>query len=702
MFKPALNFSIGLIVVLLSQASLALTPNSSSQPLAPSADQAKTTKAILKSLNKLHYASRPFNDQLSSAFFDNYLERLDGGRNYFLASDIQAFEAYRYDLDDQLKKGQLDKGFEIFNRYQQRVLARVDSIIAQLPAAIKTMDFSKDESLLIDRKEQPWPATQTEADDIWRKLLKSRILSMRLDDKSDEEIEKLLTKRYQNQRNRLLQTQAEDAFQIFINSLTELYDPHTSYLSPRTSENFNINMSLSLQGIGAVLQQEDEYTKVVRLVPAGPAFKQGELQPSDRIVGVAQNNEEMIDVVGMRLDEVVDLIRGEKGSIVQLEVIPVTAKTDDEHRVIKIRRDTVKLEEQSAQSKLLNVYHNDKLRKIGVIDIPAFYRNFAVRDTSHPDFKSTSYDVLKLVGEMGEQGAEGIIIDLRDNGGGSLEEANTLTSLFIEAGATVQIRNSDGSVDRAGKNYRSKYFDMPLVVLINRLSASASEIFAGAMQDYQRGLIVGTPSFGKGTVQSINDLPQGQLKITQSKFYRVSGESTQHRGVVPDILFPALYDQSKVGESSLEHALAWDTIEPINRPFYHDFSLIIDRLKSSHQQRIANDPDFIFMNDRMALSEESKNLSYLPLNIDERKTLESLENNKLLAIENKRRKAKGLSLIASLDELRKEESDKVTEKTKNNEPLNAIDETDPLLNEAAQILLDSTEIYRQQQVAKHR
>ncbi|WP_268904936.1 carboxy terminal-processing peptidase [Dasania phycosphaerae] len=668
--------------------------------LAPTAEQAKTTKEIIRKLTYMHYAGKPVDDAISSQFFDNYLNRLDGAKTFFLASDIAEFEPKRLLLDDELKRGDLSTGYAIYNRYQQRVLARISAIQEQLPTLIDSLDLNRKESLLLDRSEQPWPQDAAAADDLWRKLLKSRIVSLQLAGKSDPEIVKLLSKRYQNQFNRVQQSNAEDAFQAYINSLTELYDPHTNYLSPRSSENFNINMRLSLQGIGAVLQQEDEYTKVVRLVPAGPAFKQGELQPSDRIVGVAQGDEELVDVIGMRLDEVVDLIRGPKDSIVHLEVIPVTAKTDDERKLIKIRRDTVKLEEQSAQRKMLNIMHQGNMHKLGVIDLPTFYRNFAVRDINHPDFRSTSYDVMKHVTALQAEGAEGIIIDLRDNGGGSLDEANALTSLFIEAGATVQIRHSNGKVDRAGKNYRSNYFDMPVVVLINRLSASASEIFAGAMQDYKRALIIGSPSFGKGTVQSINDLTQGQLKITESKFYRVSGESTQHRGVVPDILFPSLYDSEKVGESSLEHALPWDTIAAMNLRKYYNLEQAIPTLAQQHQQRVAHDPDFIFMKDRHELADQAKKITHIPLNIADRKALDEEEKNKLLAIENKRRKAKGLSLITDLDELKEEDSKEQAEKTAANEPSNAIDENDPLLNEAGQILLDAMPYYQPQQVAK--
>jgi carboxyl-terminal processing protease len=681
---------------------LSLTVNASSPPdtVSPTAAQMATTKEIVIKLARMHYASRELNDALSSQLLDNYLQRLDGAKTFFLAEDIEEFNTYRHQLDDQLSQGELSAGFNIFNRYQTRVLSRIDNINAQLPDLLTNLDFERDEFLLIDRSEQSWPKNSKEADDIWRKLLKSRIVSLRLSDKSDEEIIKLLTKRYQNQYNRIQQSNAEDAFQIYINALTELYDPHTNYLSPRSSENFNINMRLSLQGIGAVLQQEDEFTKVMRLVPAGPAAKQGDLQPSDRIVGVAQGKGEMVDVIGMRLDKVVEYIRGKKGTIVQLEVIPVTAKTDDERKIVKIRRDLVKLEDQSAQSKMLDILYDDKLRKIGVIDLPTFYRNFAVRDVNHPDFRSTSYDVMKLIRDLGAQGAEGVIIDLRNNGGGSLDEANALSNLFIESGATVQIRHSNGRVDRASKNYRSKYFDMPMVVLINRLSASASEIFAGAMQDYNRALILGSQSFGKGTVQSINNLPQGQLKITESKFYRVSGESTQHRGVVPDILFPQVYDKEKVGESSLDHALAWDTISSMNLRQYFDFEQALPIIRNKHQQRIANDPDFIFMADRRALADEVKNLTHLPHNIKARKALDESEKNKMLVIENKRRKAKGLSIIADIAESEKEESKKQAEKTKSNEPLNAIDENDPVLNEAGQILLDAFPYYQISHVAK--
>ena len=411
-----------------------------------------------------------------------------------------------------------------------------------------------------------------------------------------DEIAPILIKRYSSQLKRVRQYNNQDVFQIYANALTELYDPHTNYLSPRRSENFNINMSLSLEGIGAVLQLEDEYTKVARLVAKGPADKQGELQPADRIVGVGQGVDGRIeDVVGWRLDEVVELIRGPKDSTVRLEVIPAKAKSTDKHKIITIVRNKVKLEEQSAQKRVLEVPDGDRVIKVGVIDIPAFYIDFDAMRRGDKQYKSTTRDVKKLLHELQDEGVDGILVDLRNNGGGSLQEANELTGLFIEYGPTVQIRHSSRRVWRDGKRLKTTYYDGPLVVLINRLSASASEIFAGAIQDYQRGLIVGDRSFGKGTVQTLIPLTEGQLKITESKFYRISGGSTQHRGVVPDVEFPSLYDPEEIGESALERALDWDQINPVRHQRYNDLSTVVPRITSLFEQRSASNPDFIYL-----------------------------------------------------------------------------------------------------------
>ena len=672
-------------------------------------DQSRTAKEIIKKLNKRHYINLELNDRLSSRVLDNYLRSLDVNKNFFLQADIDEFEKYRHSIDDTLNKGDLEPGFAIFNRFQQRLTQRLQYLNDNLTDLVAKMDFERIEELELDRQDAPWPANKAAADDLWRQLIKSRVIALRIAKKSDEDIITLLQKRYKSQLQRVMQSNSEDAFQIYMNSLTALYDPHTNYLSPVTSENFNINMSLSLQGIGAVLQTEDEFTKVVRLIHAGPAYKQGDLQPSDRIVAVAQDDGEFIDIVGLRLDEVVKLIRGEKDTVVRLEVIPVSAKTDDSHTVIKIVRDTVKLEEQSAQKRVLEVLRGEELIKIGIIDIPAFYIDFEAMRQGDPEYKSTTRDVKKLLAELIDEGVEGIIIDLRDNGGGSLQEANQLTGLFIQSGPTVQIRHSNSQVYRDGKRKNSSYYSGPLAVLINRLSASASEIFAGAIQDYQRGVIVGAQSFGKGTVQSLTQLQQGQLKITESKFYRISGESTQHRGVVPDILFPTIYDKEKVGESSLDNALSWDRIDPIRHPKYFDIPSVLPELQEQHRRRMINDPDFIFLNEQLALMEESRAITSIPLNEKQRRLFNSEEKEKRLTIENKRRKAKGLEPLASFDDEKEEKEASVdTPETKAGNDTTDDDKDkdedeekpiDPLLVETGNILVDAIPIYRSKAVA---
>jgi len=663
------------------------------EPLAYDKQQAETAIDIVKKLETEHYTSRRFTDLTSSKLLDNYLKRLDGNKSVLLQSDIKEFEQYRHRFDDDLKKGDLNAGFVIFNRYQQRVTSRVQIILDTLDDSVAAMDFTRDETLLIDRSEASWPKDAAEADEIWRQLVKSRVLSLRLAGKSNEEILPLLKKRYTNQLNRLKQSNNEDAFQLFMNALTELYDPHTNYMSPSTSENFKINMSLSLEGIGAVLQTEDEYTKVVRLIHAGPADKQGELQPSDRIIGVAQGVDGGFeDVVGVRLDEVVQLIRGPKGSTVQLEVIPVSANTNDEHKVISIVRNTVKLEDQSAKKSIIELPQDDRLIKIGVIDIPTFYHDFDAQRRGDPNYRSTTRDVKKLLDELIAEGVEGIIIDVRDNGGGSLPEVNGLTGLFIDSGPTVQIRHSSSQVRRQGKRRSSVYYDGPLAVMINRLSASASEIFAGAIQDYQRGLIIGSQTFGKGTVQTLSKLDQGRLKITQAKFYRISGGSTQHRGVLPDIEFPSMYDQEKVGESSLKNALLWDRISAAPHDQYFITSEMLPELRKRHQQRIKNDPDFIFLNEQLAILNENRQLKSVSLNEQQRKANTEQNKARALAIENKRRKAKGLELLDEVGSDNSDDNDTQTAEEKTDEP-------DPLLLEAGNILIDAMPIYLQQRFA---
>tara|TARA_R110000823_G_scaffold305166_3_gene427118 strand:+ start:47948 stop:50053 length:2106 start_codon:yes stop_codon:yes gene_type:complete len=660
--------------------------------------QRETIVELLDQLEDRHYASLAYTDALSSQHLDSYIESLDRSRMFFTAEDIAEFEKYRLVMDDQLPKGELEAGFVIFNRFQQRLEARLESLIADLPATIAAMDFNRDEFYELDAEQRPWAKSAEELDERWRKQLKNQVLSLRLADKPDEEITPTLKKRYESQLSRVRQYNSQDVFQIFANSLTELYDPHTNYLSPRRSENFNINMSLSLEGIGAVLQTEDEYTKVARLVAKGPADKQGELQPSDRIVAVGQGQGgAMEDVIGWRLDEVVELIRGPKDSTVRLEVIPAKAKTSDQRKLITIVRNKVKLEEQSAQKKILEIPNGEHPIKIGVITIPAFYIDFDAMRRGEKDYKSTTRDVRKLLDELQADNVEGIVVDLRNNGGGSLQEANELTGLFIEYGPTVQIRHSSRRVWRDGKRLKSDYYDGPLVVLVNRLSASASEIFAGAIQDYQRGIIVGDRSFGKGTVQTLIPLTEGQLKITESKFYRISGESTQHRGVVPDVTFPTLYNIEEVGESALDRALSWDQINPVRHRSYNDLSTVLPAVNEQFHARSARNPDFVFLEDQVALARETRKITELPLNEKSRIALRDDQESKVLSIENKRRKAKGEELLSALED-EGEESDELEDPLMFSEDPNAAD--DVLLLEAAHVLADAL-MLKQQRFAVH-
>ncbi|MEZ7996756.1 MAG: carboxy terminal-processing peptidase [Halioglobus sp.] len=613
--------------------------------------QRDTAVEMVAKLQERHYAKLPYGDELSSQHLDNYVNSLDGGKMFFTAVDLADFEQYRSVMDDQLQEGKLDAGFTIFNRYHQRVQDRLNNVSDTLPETVAAMDFTIDESYPLDMEDRQWAKDQAELDDRWRKQLKNQVLSLKIADKDEDEIVPTLQKRYDRQLQSVTKYNSQDVFQIYANALTELYDPHTNYLSPRSTENFNINMSLSLEGIGAVLQMEDEYTKVSSLVAKGPADKEGELRPSDRIVSVGQGVDGALeDIIGWRLDEVVQLIRGPKDTTVRLEVIPAKSKSTDERKVITIVRNKVKLEEQSAQKKMLEIPAGDEIIKIGVIDIPAFYIDFDAMRRGEKDYKSTTRDVKKLLQELEVDGVDGIIIDLRNNGGGSLQEANELTGLFIEYGPTVQIRHSSRRVWRDGKRLKSPYYEGPLVVLVNRLSASASEIFAGAMQDYERAIIVGDSSFGKGTVQTLVPLTEGQLKITESKFYRISGESTQHRGVIPDVEFPSIYDTTEIGESALDHALRWDQISPVRHINYDDFSSVLPDIQTQFLERSAHNPDFIFLEDQIEMAQAAREMTALPLNEKSRIALRDTQKEKALSIENKRRKAKGEELLTSLQD----------------------------------------------------
>ena len=627
-----------------------LTVAAQGHALAPASAQSDTLKEIIEVIEDRHYASRRYDDGLSAQHFTAYLDALDPQRMFFDADDIDLFSQWRLALDNAGRAGDLAPAFTMFNKYHDELKDRLTGILGTLPETIESFDYEVEEYLDIDRSAMPWAQNDAELDERWRKRIKNQALSLLLAEKSPEEIPETLERRYESQLKRLAQYNAQDVFQIYANTLAEQYDPHTNYFSPRRAENFDINMSLSFEGIGAILQIDDEYAKVTRLVPAGPADKQGGLRPSDLIMGVGQGESGPIeDVIGWRLDEIVDLIRGPRDTTVRLEVIPDKGKSD-QRRVVPIRRNEVKLEEQAAQKEIIEFTDEDgQAHRVGVIDIPAFYIDFEAYRQGDKFYRSTTRDVKKLVDELVSDGVEGIVIDLRDNGGGSLQEANQLTGLFIGYGPTVQIRSAESRVWRDGKRRRSQYYEGPLAVMINRLSASASEIFAGAIQDYGRGIIVGEQSFGKGTVQSLVPLQEGQLKITESKFYRVSGGSTQHRGVVPDINYPSLFDPETIGESALDNALAWDQIAPTRFNRYNNYDTIIPTLASLHNARAANDPDYQFLQDQVDLAQGARAISVLPLQQSGRIAMRDEQEALALAIENKRRLSKGLEPLETLD-----------------------------------------------------
>jgi carboxyl-terminal processing protease len=660
----------------------------------PRDDLAPVTKDIVKKLSRQHYAAPPLDDALSERLLERYLKYIDPGKLYFVADDIKQFEQYKTSLDEQLKKGSVDAGYIIYNKLHQRNISRLDWIIEKLPSFIANFDFTVDEYISLDSEDLPWASSAAELDERWRKRVKNDVLSMRLNE--EEDIEAALLRRYEYQLKRTQQIKADDVYAYYIDTYTKLYDPHTSYFSPQQMDNFRINMSRSLEGIGAVLSQDYEYTKIVSLVSEGPAFKQGGLKASDRIIGVGQGKDgEITNVVSWRLDEVVDLIRGDKDTWVRLEVLPAKASTGS--KFISIKRGKVELEDMLVKKKVQQVYYDGEAHKVGVIEVPDFYVDFAAMSRRDPNYRSTTRDVSKILKELEEENVEGIVLDLRNNGGGSLQEANTLIGLFIEAGPTVQIRHASNRVQRQGKFRRTPYYDGPLVVLINRLSASASEIVAGAIQDYQRGLIVGTTSFGKGTVQTLIGLDAGQLKLTESKFYRISGMSTQNRGVEADILYPAQYDPEEVGEGSLTGALPWDFIDPAGYPAYNDFSPIKDELIKRHQKRISDDPDFVFIKEEYAFISKNREIKQLTLNQNQRQIDREEAKVTLLGIENKRRAVKGLKLLTSL-----EESSEEAVVDDSNEPetdINRQSDDDILVVEAAQILLDTIKLQNRADLA---
>ena len=631
------------------------------EELAPVARHEKIGQLVTEFIQKSHYRHASVDDDLSSKVLDRYIRALDNNRMYLLASDVAAFEEYRYRLDDMVRSEPLDPVFEMFKIYRSRVRQRLAFALSILETE---PDFTIDEEYIFDREELPWAETTEQLDELWQQRVKNDALGLALAEKSWEESQVVLEKRYSRFLKRMDQVKSDDVFETFMNAFAHTLDPHSSYLSPRNSEEYRIQMSLSYFGIGASLQIEDDYVLVINIIPGGPAAIDGELQPKDRITAVAQGEDgELVDVVGWRLDDVVQLIRGEADTVVRLQIMPAGALPGAEEKVLNLTRNQVKLEEQAAKSEVITIPRDGRDWLIGVIEVPSFYRDYRALSTGDKNYTSTTKDVKRLIGELEDQGIDGLVIDLRDNGGGHLTEATALSGLFIDNGPVVQLKNSNGRISRLDDPdpVPRVAYNGPLAVLVNRYSASASEIFAAAIQDYARGVIVGQRTFGKGTVQNLYSLDQyvrrpddeglGQLTLTIGKYYRVTGESTQHRGVKPDISLPSHIDASIVGESVRESALPWDTIKTTKFRPGEPLDSTISSLSASHSLRSQGDPDFQYLVEGIRDIEEIRARKSVSLNIENRRNEREESMQRRLERENARRAALQLAPIATVEEL---------------------------------------------------
>ncbi|AMD00301.1 carboxy terminal-processing peptidase [Halomonas chromatireducens] len=669
-------------------ALVLLTSNVALAKIQPSEAQRQAAVEVADSLRYGHYADATLDDEWSRVAFERYLDVLDGQRAFLLGSDVDDFRHLEERIDDMLFEGELAPAYELYQRYHDRAESRFEWLLDKIDEGLG-YTYETDMRLELDRSEAPWAENQEELDELWRKRLKNAALTLDITGQDEEQVETNLRQRYEGQLSRLRQTNGEDVFGLFMAAVTSSIDPHTEYLSPRQGESFDIQMRLSLEGIGAMLQSDGEYVKVSSLVPGGPADRAGVLEPADRIIGVGQEDgEEIVNVVGMRLDEVVDLIRGPKGSVVRLEVVPAEAMDMTRSHEVEITRDTVDLEDQAAQGEIIEVERDDGMKRIGVIKIPTFYVDFDAWQAGEEEFRSTTRDVAREVERLKEEGIDGIMLDLRNNGGGALQEANSLIGLFIDRGPTVQVRDARGRISLYGDTEAGTLYDGPLAVLVNRLSASASEIFAGAIQDYGRGLVLGNATFGKGTVQTLSDLSHGQIKLTRAKFYRISGESTQHRGVEPDILFPNLVDPERIGESSLDNALEWDTVQEVQYRHYGEPWEYLETLRSRHRERADTHPNFVFLEQRadMArrLREEHTSVS---LDREQRQREVEARDAEQLSLENERRDALGLDLLEELIDARDEDDEE--------EPVERVQVT-----EAAAILADYAELTQRRMASR--
>ena len=654
-FLLALPLLLGLSGSLAKPADPA--PDAVVKTLAPTTKLVSLDQTIAELLSRHHYRQSKLDDRLSALVLTTYLDDLDFSRAYFLASDIASFEKYRNTLDDALKSGDLQPAYAIFNAYLRRLAERTARIQTLLQQDSR---FDVDESLNLERKDAPWAKNPAELDEYWRKRLKHEMLTLMLSGKERGAARDLLVKRYDNRLRQAQQSTSDDVFQLYMNAVAQAFDPHTAYFSPRNTENFNIQMRLSLEGIGCVLRMDEELVTVVELVTGGPADLSQQIKAGDRIVSVAQGDDgPWLDVIGWRLDDVVDRIRGQRGTVVRLKVQPGKAGVTAMEKTVRIVRDTIKLEKQAAKSEIKTIRDPDgRDLRVGIITIPAFYSDFDAARRGDPNYRSTTRDVRRLLSELSGK-VDGLVLDLRENGGGSLQEAVDLTGLFVSEGPVVQVRNVSGNVEVEKDGEPGQVYGGPLAVLVDHASASASEIFAGAIQDYGRGIVIGDPTFGKGTVQTLVDLnrftkakeSQGQLKLTIAKFYRVNGSSTQHRGVRPDIAIPSMVDSEDVGESAQKNALPWDEIAATRYRGDRRLAALTPELARRHQARIATDPDYqAFLRD-LAFTREQRAKTTVSLLEKQRRTereqIESWQRER----ENRYRALKNLPPLKVGDEI---------------------------------------------------
>lgn len=631
------RLKFGSLCLFLATVSPALAFEAGPPPaLEPLPQQVQAARLTAEFLTRFHYKPVPLDDALSTKIMDRFIKSLDPDRLIFLKSDVDGFMANKAKIDDAIKQENLSIPFSIFNIYEKRITDRMTYARSLLNTKF---DFSEQESYPLMRDKAPWPATDEESKDLWRKRVKNDWLRLKLAGKDDASIRDTLEKRYQNSLERIYKYKSDDVFQMFMAAYTTSVDPHTDYFGASASAEFDISMKLSLVGIGAVLQERDDYITIRELVAGGPAQVSGKIAVGDRITGVGQDeNGPMKEVVGQRLDEVVQLIRGAKGSTVRLDILPANAGPDAKHQIISLVRDKISLEKQAAQKSVLDVKDGNATRKIGVITLPAFYEDIEARRKGDKDYRSASRDVAKLITELKQDKVDGILFDLRNNGGGSLSEAIELTGLFVGKGPVVQQRNANGKVKVESDDLSTPAWQGPLGVLINRGSASASEIFAAAIQDYGRGVIIGEPSFGKGTVQTVVNLDEvannpepkfGELKLTIAQFFRVNGGTTQLRGVTPDISLPGLFDLKTVGESSFDNALPWSEVKPAKYKRLGDIKALLPQLQSLHDARVKDDPEFQQFVEDIAVLKTQREKTELSLNETERRNEMTAEENRL-------------------------------------------------------------------------